>query len=197
MQEQQKIVVETGESSNNIDPGEMLQAGLRDGRQPRCSLSLGNGRDPLPKENSRSSRHRLLCSYLNASTPTFSEHNPKFPVRKNLPHCLLYPLSFLFFPHHDWKRWFTSLATMVDNTIKMADRSFKHGHQWCIHSNRVEFFFVTEIISSEIGLFCLTFRLAASSETWEKREKDRHYRVLRRLDINYRYKSDKKVTGDM
>ena len=37
------------ESSKNIDPGEMLQAGLRDGRRPRCPLSLGNGPRPLPK----------------------------------------------------------------------------------------------------------------------------------------------------
>ena len=40
---------------------------------------------------------------------------------------------------------------------------------------------------TEIGYLCLTVRLVASSETWEEREKDRHYRDLRRLDINYRY----------
>ena len=70
-----KNVVEAdSESSRNIDPGEMLQAGLRDGRRSRCPLSLGNGQRPLPKENtwSRSSRRRLLCSYLHASTPTIS-----------------------------------------------------------------------------------------------------------------------------
>ena len=71
-------------------PGEMRQAGLRDGRQPRCpGPSLGNGPRSLPKEKSRSSRRRILCSHLHASTPTISEHNPKFPARKKLPDCLL------------------------------------------------------------------------------------------------------------
>ena len=72
-------------------PGEMRQAGLRDGRQPRCpGPSLGNpGPRSLPKEKSRSSRRRILCSYLHASTPTISEHNPTFPARKKLPDCLL------------------------------------------------------------------------------------------------------------
>ena len=42
------------------------------------------------------------------------------------------PIRSLFFHHYDWNRWFASLATTVDNTIKMADRSFKHGRQWCI-----------------------------------------------------------------
>ena len=41
-----------------------------------------------------------------------------------------------------------------------------------VYSNGVEFFV------TEIGLLCLTFRLAASSETWEKREKDRHLSFL-------------------
>ena len=73
-------------------PGEMRQAGLRDGRQPtnRCpGPSLGNGPRSLPREKSRSSRRRILCSHLHASTPTISEHNPKFPARKKLPDCLL------------------------------------------------------------------------------------------------------------
>ena len=71
-------------------PGEMRQAGLRDGRQSRCpGPSFGNGRRSLPKEKSRSSCRRILCSYLQASTPTISEHNPKFPARKKLPDCLL------------------------------------------------------------------------------------------------------------
>ena len=40
------------ESSKNIDPGEILQVGLTDGRRQRCPLSLGNGQRPLPrKEN--------------------------------------------------------------------------------------------------------------------------------------------------
>ena len=69
-------------------PGEMRQAGLRDGR-PRCpGPSLGNGPRLLPKEKSRSSRRRILCSHLHASTPTSSEHNPKFPASKKLPDCL-------------------------------------------------------------------------------------------------------------
>ena len=42
------------------------------------------------------------------------------------------PIRSLFFHHYDSNRWFSSLATTVDNTIKMADRSFKHGRQWCI-----------------------------------------------------------------
>ena len=70
-------------------PGEMRQTGLRDRRQPGCPPSLGNGPRSLPKEKSRSSRRRILCSYLHASTPTISEHNPKFPARKKLPDCLL------------------------------------------------------------------------------------------------------------
>ena len=72
-------------------PGEMRQAGLRDGRQPGCpGPSLGNpGSRSLPKEKSRSSRRRILCSNLHASTPTISEHNPTFPARKKLPDCLL------------------------------------------------------------------------------------------------------------
>ena len=51
--------------------------------------SLGNGPRSLPKEKSRSSRRRILCSHLHASTPTISLHNPKFPARKKLPDCLL------------------------------------------------------------------------------------------------------------
>ena len=71
-------------------PGEMRQAGLRDGRQPRCpGPSLGNGPRSLPKEKIRSSRRRILCSHLHASSPTIFEHNPKFPARKKLPDCLL------------------------------------------------------------------------------------------------------------
>ena len=73
-------------------PGEMRQAWLRDGRQPGCSgPSLGNGPRSLPKEKSRSesSRRQILCSYLHASTPTISGHNPKFPARKKLPDFLL------------------------------------------------------------------------------------------------------------
>ena len=86
-----KSVVETdSKSSKIIDPGEMRQAGLRDGRQPRCpGPSLRNGPRSLPKEKSRSSRRRILCSYLHSSTPTISEHNPKFPARKKLRDCLL------------------------------------------------------------------------------------------------------------
>ena len=51
------------------------------------------------------------------------------------------PIRSLFFHHFDWNRWLASLATTVDNTIKMADRSFKHGRQWCIRriSREVEF----------------------------------------------------------
>ena len=49
-----KNVFETdSECSKKIDSGKMLQAGWRDGRQPGCPLSLGNGPRPLPKpENS-------------------------------------------------------------------------------------------------------------------------------------------------
>ena len=43
-----KNVETDSESSKNIDPGEMLQAGLRDVRRPRmrCPLSLGDGSAP-------------------------------------------------------------------------------------------------------------------------------------------------------
>ena len=136
MQEQPKNVVETdSESSKNIDTGEVLQSGLsRGGRRPRCPLSLGNGQRPLPNEStcSRSSRHRLLCSYLHASIPTISAGTqPKVFSEENFP-IAFYPT--FFFHHYDWNRWFASLATTVDNTIKMAERSFKHGRQWCIRS---------------------------------------------------------------
>ena len=134
MQEQPKNVVETdSESSKNIDTGEVLQSGLsQGGRRPRCPLSLGNGQRPLPNENtcSRSSRRRLLCSYLHASIPTISAGTqPKVFSEENFP-VAFYPT--FFFHHYDWNRWFASLATTVDNTIKMAERSFKHGRQWCI-----------------------------------------------------------------
>ena len=94
MQEQQKSVVETDSNPLKLSiqghPGEMRQAVLRDGRQPRCpGPSLGNRPRSLPKEKSRSSRRRILCSYLHASSPTISEHNPKFSARKKLPDCLL------------------------------------------------------------------------------------------------------------
>ena len=85
-------------------PGEMRQAGLRDGRQPRCpGPSLGNGPRSLPKEKSRSSRRRILCSYLHASTRTISEHNPKFPARKKLLDCLPVIRSLFFLLHH-WNK---------------------------------------------------------------------------------------------
>ena len=61
------------------------------------STVLGEWLAPAqPKENtcSRSSRSRL-CSYLNASTPSISEHNLKFSARKKLPDCLLTDLLSL------------------------------------------------------------------------------------------------------
>ena len=83
MQEQQKTTSkQTPNPIKYIDPGEIFQA-----RQPRCPLSLGNGRHQL--QNSRSSRRRLLCSYLVASTPMIFKHSPKFPERKKLTDCLL------------------------------------------------------------------------------------------------------------
>ena len=82
--------------------------------------------------SSRSSRRRPLCSYLHAAPApqrSLPEHQPKVSGRKKLP-IACYPI--FFFHHFVWKRWFASLATTVDNTIKMAERSFKHGRQWCI-----------------------------------------------------------------
>ena len=49
------------------------------------------------------------------------------------------PYRSLFFHHYDWNRWFVSLATTVDNTIKMAHRSLKHGRQWCIRRIGVDY----------------------------------------------------------
>ena len=63
------------------------------------------------------------------SQRSLPEHNPKFSARKNFP-IAFYPT--FFFHHYDWNRWFASLATTVDNTIKIAERSFKHGRQWCM-----------------------------------------------------------------
>ena len=56
------------------------------------------------------------------------------------------PIRSLFFHHFDWNRWFASLATTVDNTIKMADRSFKHGRQWCIRRIRAQWLGVWEFL---------------------------------------------------
>ena len=68
----------------------MLQAKFRAGAgDNRGVLSLGNSPHPLPKEKSKSSRRRFLRSYLRASTPTTSAHNPKFPARKMNPDYLL------------------------------------------------------------------------------------------------------------
>ena len=41
-----KNVETNSESSKNINPGEILQAELRDGRRPRCPLSLDDGSAP-------------------------------------------------------------------------------------------------------------------------------------------------------
>ena len=104
MQEQQKSVVETDSKSSNIidpDPGEMRQAGLRDGDNllGRCpGPSLGNGPSSLPKEKSRSSRRQIPCSYLHASTPMISEHNPA-KVSSEEKASRLPPIRSLFFHH--------------------------------------------------------------------------------------------------
>ena len=96
MQEQQKSGVETdSKSSKIIDPG-ASRGDAPSGAKGRATTlyrcpgpSLGNGPRSLPKEKSRSSRRRILCPHLHASTPTISEHNPKFPARKKLPDSLL------------------------------------------------------------------------------------------------------------
>ena len=75
-------------------PGKMRQAGLSDGRPGCPGPSLGNGPRSLPKEKSRSSRRRILCSHLHASTPTISEHGQSFQRVKSFP-IASYPISFL------------------------------------------------------------------------------------------------------
>ena len=108
-------------------PGMMLQAKLRSGAgDNRGVLSLGNSPHPLPKEKSKSARRRFLRSYLRASTPTISAHNPKFPARKMNPDYLLSAhFSSATMTGTDVR--VLSITTTVDNTIKMADRSFKQG----------------------------------------------------------------------
>ena len=68
------------------------------------------------------------CAHISMPAPHRSLNNPTFSARKKLPDCI-FPI--FFFHHFDWNRWFASLATTVDNTIKMAKRSFKHDRQWC------------------------------------------------------------------
>ena len=65
------------ESSKNIDPGEILQVGLTDGRRPRCPLSLGNGQRPLPRKE-----NIILCTVvcIELWTRTFRRRR-KLPCR--------------------------------------------------------------------------------------------------------------------
>ena len=139
MQEQQKSVVETdSKSSKIIDPGASsgdAPSGAK-GRAttvPGCpGPSLGNpGPRSLPKEKSMqvfSSPNSVLISPCEHPNDLWTQPN----VSSEEKASRLPPIRSLFFYHYDWNRWFASLATTVDNTIKMADRSFKHGRQWCI-----------------------------------------------------------------
>ena len=135
MQEQPKNVVETRlQIHEKISIQGEAPIGVKPRRRVRCRLSLGNGQRPLPKEITNIHVAGLLvavfCAHMHismlASQRSLPEHNPKFSERKNFP-IAFYPT--FFFHHYDWNRWFASLATTVDNTIKMAERSFKHGRQ--------------------------------------------------------------------
>ena len=96
MQEQQKNVVETdSKSSKIIDPG-ASRGDAPSGAKGRATTKITvpdhpweTARARCRRRKSRSSRRRILCSNLHASSPTTSEHNPKFPARKKLPDCLL------------------------------------------------------------------------------------------------------------
>ena len=115
----------------------MRQAGLRDGRQPRRMSRTILGKPPeLAAEGEKqvfSSPNSVLISPCEHPNDLWTQ--PKVSSEEKA--YRLPPTRSLFFHHYDWNRWFASLATTVDNTIKMADRSFKHGRQWCIR--RVEY----------------------------------------------------------
>ena len=92
--EQKKMSKQTLNPLRNIDLGRCSKRqGTNDSRD--VHPSLGNGPQQRPKENSRCSCRRLPSSYLYDSTPTISEHNPKFPATERLPDGLL---SALFSP---------------------------------------------------------------------------------------------------
>ena len=74
-----------------------------------------------------------FCAHISMRAPQRSLNTTqRFQRGKSFP-IASYPISFLPPPCSGTRnRWFAYLATTVDNTIKMADRSFKHGRQWCI-----------------------------------------------------------------
>ena len=68
----------------------------------------------------------LVGIFFRQHFPISAGTQPKDFSEESFP-IAFYP-TFLFH-HYDWSRWFASLATTVDNTIKMAECSFKHGRQ--------------------------------------------------------------------
>ena len=134
MQEQQKSVVETdSKSSKIIDPGEMRQAarGAKGRATTKMYRTILGKRPALAAEGEKqvfSSPNSVLISPCEHPNDLWTQ--PK--VSSDEKASRLPPIRSPFFHHYDWNRWFASLATTVDNTIKMADRSFKHGRQWCI-----------------------------------------------------------------
>ena len=100
------LKVETdSESSKNMNPGEMLQAGLSDGRRPRCPLSLGMAitrSRSLAKENtcSRSFLVAVLCARISMLAPQQSLNKTRSFHRRKSFVIASYP--FFFFHHYDW-----------------------------------------------------------------------------------------------
>ena len=136
MQEQQKSVVETdSKSSKIIDPGPSrgdAPSGAKGRATTQMSRTiLGKPGPALAAEGENqvfSSPNSVLISPCEHPNDLWTQPN----VSSEEKASRLPPIRSLFFHHYDWNRWFASLATTVDNTIKMADRSFKHGRQWCI-----------------------------------------------------------------
>ena len=136
MQEQQKSVVETdSKSSKIIDPG-APRGDAPSGAKRRATTLMSRTIlvKPGPALAAEGSEKAGLlvaefCAHISMRAPQRSLNTTqRFQRRKSFP-IASDPVRSLFFHHYDWNRWFASLATTVDNTIKMADRSFKHGRQ--------------------------------------------------------------------
>ena len=135
MQKQQKSVVETdSKSSKIIDPG-ASRGDAPSGAKGRVTTWMSRiilAKPPaLAAEGEKqvfSSPNSVLISPYELSNDLWTQ--PKVSSEEKASR--LPPIRSLFFHHYDWNRWIASLATTVDNTIKMADRNFKHGRQWCI-----------------------------------------------------------------
>ena len=83
----------------------------------------------------------VLCAHISMLAPQRSLNTTQTFQRGKSFSIASYPI--FFFHHYDRNRWFASLATTVDNTIKMMERSFKHGRPWCIR--RVGLVFCTKL----------------------------------------------------